>query len=380
MVLTLWAIATGTFFLMEWAPGGPGSGERRLDPLIEAANLANLGLVDLARSPCDGMVEAIAGEGARLSSGGEAARIRGPAECRVVVARAGEVSLVLASPGAEVRADEVLLAVRPSSWVRYGRAMAAIARLDLGVTYGSRGERTVRETLARAVPVSATLGAMALLVAALLGVPAGLLAAAREGTWTDRLLTAVSTAQVSFPAIVLGPFLLYLFAVRVPVFAPGGLERPSDLVLPAATLGVIVAGVMQRMTRASAAEFLHGKTALHLRARGLSPWRLAGVHALRHAAIPMLGYLPPVVAGLLSGSLVVERVFNLPGVSRHLVGAALNRDYPLVMGVVLLYSALLVFLTSLAALLHPVLDPRLRAGRPGEGIRPPQARPGEWWP
>lgn len=380
MVLTLWAIATGTFFLMERAPGGPASGERRLDPLVEAGNLANLGLADLVRAPCDGVVETVAGVGARLSSGGEATRIRGPAACPAEAPRGGEVSLVLVRPGEEVRAGEVLLVVRPSLWVRYGRAMASVATLELGVTYGSRGERTVRETLARSLPVSATLGLLALLVAGVLGIPAGLFAAAREGTWADRLLTAVSTAQVSVPAIVLGPFLLYLFAVRVPVFAPGGLERPSDLVLPAATLGLIVAGVMQRMTRAGAAGFLHGATALHLHARGLSPWRLAGVHALRHAAIPMLGYLPPVVAGLLSGSLVVERVFNLPGVSRHLIGAALNRDYPLVMGVVLLYSALLVALTSLAALLHPVLDPRLRAGRFGEGVRPPEARPGAWWP
>ncbi len=379
-VATLWAIATGTFLLMENAPGGPASGDRRLEPLVEAGNLAHLGLADLVRAPCAGVVESVAAEGARLASGDEAARIQGPGTCRATLPRPGTAFLVLVRPGDEVRAGEVLLASRPSAFVRYWRSMVAIATLDLGVTYGSRGERTVREVLARSLPVSATVGLLALMVAALLGIPAGLLAAAREGSWTDRLLTAVSTAQVSVPVIVLGPFLLYLFAVRMPVFAPGGLERPSDLVLPSLALGLIVAGVMQRMTRAGAADFLRGATAFHLRARGIGPWRLAGVHALRHAAIPMLGYLPPLVAGLLSGSLVVERVFNLPGVSRHLVGAALNRDYPLVMGVVLTYSVILVTLTSLTTLLHPVLDPRLRARRLLGEQAASAARHGEWWP
>lgn len=382
MVLTLWAIATGTFFLMEHAPGGPGSAERRLDPLVEASNLAHLGLADLVRAPCDGVLEAGVGEGESLPTGGEVARIRGERACIATAQRSGVVSLTLVRSGEAVRSGEVLAVIRPSLWVRYVRAMVSIVTLDLGVTYSSQGERTVRETLARSLPVSAAVGALALLIAAALGIPAGLLAAARQGTWLDRLLVTLATAQVSVPAIVLGPFLLYLFAVRFPICSPGGLERGSDLILPAATLGLIVAGVMQRMTRAGASGFLRGATAFHLRARGLSTWRLLGIHALRHAAIPMLGYVPPVVAGLLSGSLIVERVFQLPGLSRHLVGAALNRDYPLVMGVVLLYSAILVILTNVASWLQPVLDPRLRAARwdSRAEVAPGGGRPGDWWP
>ncbi len=366
-LLTLWAIATGTFLLMEHAPGGPLSGERRLEPAVEAANLAGLGLADLVRAPCDGLLRQLIAEDAEVEPGAAAGVVGGAGEgCTVKPGRGGTVLLALAVPGDAVRLDQPLLAVRPPLWTRYVHAMAALARLDLGVTYTSRGERTVRENLADGLPVSMAIGGLALAFATLFGIPLGLWAAARRGSLGDRLLAALSTAAVSVPAIVLGPFLMYLLAIRFRVFRPGGLEGPMDLVLPAMTLGLILAGVFQRMTRAGASSFLEGSVAFALRARGIPERRVVGVHALRHAAIPMLGYLPPAVASLLTGSVVVETVFHLPGVARYLVGAALNRDHPMVMGVVLTYSVLLVACTALADVVHPWLDPRLRAaGRSG---------------
>jgi oligopeptide transport system permease protein len=362
-LITLWAIATGTFLLMEHAPGGPAGDERRLPPSVEAANLASLGLADMVRAPCDGRVDALPGQGVRVAKGTNIAGIRGETGdgCDVAPDRGGTILLVLAEPGEMMRAGQPILAIQPSAWSRYVRSMGAIARLDLGVTYTSRGERTVRENLADGLPVSIAVGALALLIAMCLGIPAGLLAAARRGTWSDRVLSAMATAGVSVPAIVLGPFLLYAFAIRGRIFRPGGLEGPADLILPAATLGLILAGVFQRMTRAGAAGFLEGPVAWSLRTRGIRESRILGVHGLRHAAIPMLGFLPPAIASLLTGSVVVETLFNLPGVARYLVGAALNRDHPMVMGVVLTYSVLLVTLTALAEILHPILDPRLRA-------------------
>ena len=359
-LLTLWAIATGTFFLMEFAPGGPASAERRLDPVVEAANLASLGLADLVRSACAGRIRSLPPEGQSVAATEQAGRVEGDPGCAIQPGHDGEVFSLLVQPGDQVAAGQALFTVRPSAWVRYLRMLASIATLDLGVTYTSRGDRTVREVLAQGLPVSATLGLLALGIALLIGWPAGLVAAARPGSFADRALSVLATAQVSIPSLVLAPLLLYVFSIRFPVFSAGGLEGPSDLVLPAATLGLILAGLIQRMTRAGAASFLASPTAMVLRARGLSEVRLLGVHALRHAAIPMLGYLPPVVAGLLTGSLVVERVFNLPGISRHLVAAALNRDHPVVLGVVLAYSVLLVGLNMLASVLHPVLDPRVR--------------------
>lgn len=360
-LLTLWAIATGTFLLMEHAPGGPLSGERRLEPAVEAANLARLGLAELVRAPCDGTLAERAGEGAEVGAGETVGAIDAPGgRCEVRLQRGGTVLLVLATPGDAVRRDQPLLALRPPLWTRYLNAMGVLARLDLGVTYTSRGERTVRENLAEGLPVSMAVGGLALLIAALVGIPLGLWAAARRGSVADRLLAAASTAGVSVPTIVLGPFLLYLLAIRFRVFRPGGLDGPSDLVLPALTLALILAAVLQRMSRAGASSFLEGPVAFALRTRGIPERRLVGVHALRHAAIPMLGYLPPAVASVLTGSIVVETVFHLPGVARYLVGAALNRDHPMVLGVVLTYSVLLVACTTLADLLHPVLDPRVR--------------------
>jgi len=363
MILTLWAIATGTFLLMEYAPGGPESGERRLEPSVEAANLATMGLVDIVRSDCIGVLEWTTRRGATVEEGRRAAKVKGSPGCDVLPDSDGEVYVVIVTSGTAVRPGQAILAVRPSLMMRYLKAMASIATLDLGVTYSSRGERTVRENLRQTLPISALIGAMALVMAALTGIPLGLVSAARKGTWTDRILGGLATAWVSVPAIVLGPCLLYVFALKLPVFSPGGLESPEDLVLPSATLGIILAGVFQRMTRAGSMTFIHGPTAMHLRARGIGELRIAGVHALRHAGIPMLGFLPPAIAGLLTGSLVVERIFNIPGVSQYLIGAALNRDHPMVLGVVLVYSFTLVVLTSLADLLYPVLDPRMRSIR-----------------
>ncbi|NOZ00858.1 MAG: ABC transporter permease [Deltaproteobacteria bacterium] len=367
MLFTLWAVSTGTFLLMEHAPGGPDSAERRLEPMVEAASLAGMGLVRLVRSPCVGVLEWSAIKGSQLETGGPAAKVKGNPGCEINSDVSGTVYLNLLRSGQAARPGQIIMAVRPGILSRYFHTMASLARLDLGVTYSSRGERTVRENLVQTLPVSAAIGALALAIAVLFGFPMGLVSAARRGSWTDRVLTALATAGVSAPAIVLGPCLLYVFAIKLPLFSPGGLESPLDLVLPSTTLGIILASVFQRMTRAGATGFLHGPIAMHLRARGLSEWRIAGIHALRHAGIPMLGFMPPAIAGLLTGSLVVERIFNVPGVSRYLVGAALNRDHPMVLGVVLVYSTALVVLTTLAEILYPLLDPRMKAQRSDRG-------------
>lgn len=359
-LVTLWAIASGTFILMEYAPGGPSSQERRLDPLTEASNLARIGLADLILAPCDGTWTPHKTVGVPLAPGEKIGHIYGPRPCDVFSPRGGHLLLVLTKEGETVRSGQILAALRPSALLRYVRTMASLLRLDLGVTYSSRGARTVAQNIADGLPVSALVGSVALFIAMLLGIPQGLISAAKRGSALDKVLALLATAQISVPAIVLGPLLLYLLAVRHPIFSPGGLAGPSDLLLPSFTLGFILAGLLARMVRASASDFLASPVATTLYARGLTPIRVLGVHALRHATIPMLGYLPPLVASLMTGSIVVERVFNLPGVARYLIDAALSRDHPMVMGVVLLYSAILVFLTTLASALHPLVDPRLK--------------------
>ncbi len=361
-LLTLWAIATGTFLLIEHAPGGPASAERRLEPEVEAANLARMGLVDLLLAPCAGVLRDVPSTGTEIDAGAPAGHIDGATGgCPLVAGQGGDVQIVLAHDGQTVGAGQMVAAVQRPGIRRYLSTMASIATLDLGVTFTSRGERTVRENLAQGLPISAAVGAAALLIALLLGIPLGLIGAARAGAWPDRMLAVLATAGVSVPAIVLGPLLLYLFALRIPIFPVSGFGSTASLFLPAATLGLILASILQRMTRAGAVDFLQGPVAVSLASRGLRGRRILLVHALRHAAIPMLGYLPPAVAALLTGSIVVETVFNLPGVSHYLVGAAINRDHPMVMGVVLAYSALLVVLNTLAEVLMPIVDPRVVA-------------------
>lgn len=259
---------------------------------------------------------------------------------------------VLRNLEARYHLDEPL----PAQLARY---LGDLARGDLGPSLRFT-DFSVNDLLSIGLPATALLGGCALAFAFLLGVPLGALAALHRGRWPDRVATAVSVAGLALPSFVLGPSLVFAFSIALGWLQPGGLESPADLVLPTIALGAGPLAVVTRLARAGLLDVLSQDFIRAARAKGLPPRTILLRHALRGGLAPVATYLGPALAAVLTGSLVVESVFAIPGIGRYLVNGAFNRDYPLVLGVVLLGTAALVLANALVDLLYAALDPRVR--------------------
>ncbi len=265
----------------------------------------------------------------------------------------------------EIRANlEAAYGLDQPMAVQFGRYLTGLLHGDFGPSYKFR-DFTVTELIASGLPVSLTIGAAAILLAIVLGIPAGIWAALRQDRLADRLVMSLAVAGISVPVFVIAPFLALVFGIWLhwlPVagWTPG---RPGDLVLPVVTLALPVIAYLARLTRGSLLEVLRAPWIRAARARGLPPHRILLLHALPGALLPVVSYLGPAVAAVLTGSLVVETIFGLPGMGRHLVQGALNRDYTLVMGMVIVYAALMITLNLVADLVYAWLDPRIRRER-----------------
>ena len=246
------------------------------------------------------------------------------------------------------------------SWPRqYGRYLAGIVQGDLGPSYKYPG-RDVADILADALPVSIQLGSLALLIALSLGIGAGLAAGVRGGSLLDRTLIGVTLLGISVPSFVLGAGLV--LGVALPVgWPPAGLwESPSYAILPALTLAALPTAYIAQLTRTSVLEVVSRDFVRTARAKGVSEARVRWVHVLRNALLAVVTYFGPLLAMLLTGSFVVEQIFAIPGMGRFFVTAVTNRDYPLVMGVTLVYAALIIASNLAVDLLYGWLDPRIR--------------------
>ncbi len=221
---------------------------------------------------------------------------------------------------------------------------------------------TVTDLVAKGLPVSLTLGVLALGLALVLGIGAGIVAANREGRTLDRIIGIAATMLTALPAFVTGPLLVLIFGLRLGWLPVSGWEagQASALILPVIALALPYAGSIAKLTRAGLSGAMaqdHVRTA---RARGLAPIKILVRHALRPALAPVVSYVGPAAAGLLTGAVVIETVFALPGLGKYFVQGALNRDYPLVLGVVTLYAGLIILFNLLADLVYGWLDPRVR--------------------
>jgi oligopeptide transport system permease protein len=245
--------------------------------------------------------------------------------------------------------------------VQYGRYLAALAHADFGPSLSQR-DFSVGELIGQGLPLSITLGLAAVLLAILVGVPAGILAALARGRATDHALTALAGLGIALPTFVTGPALALVFGLYLHWLPVAGWERgaPRYLVLPVVTLAIPVAAYLARLTRASLLEVLRTQYVRSARARGLGGARVLWHHALRPALLPVVSYLGPAVAFIVTGSLVIETVFALPGSGRYLVQGAIDRDYTLVLGMVIVYAAFTLTLNLAADLLYGWLDPGAR--------------------
>jgi oligopeptide transport system permease protein len=263
-------------------------------------------------------------------------------------------------PAVRANLDRVYGLDRPLL-VQYGRYLGALARGDFGPSLSQR-DFTVAELIAGGLPLSATLGLAAVLLAIVVGIPAGIGGALARGRGTDYALTALATLGIALPTFVTGPALALFFGLHLRWLPVAGWEpgAPRYLVLPVVTLALPVAAYLARLTRASLLEVLRTSYIRSARARGLGGGRVLWRHALRPALLPAVSYLGPAVAFVVTGSLVVETVFGLPGSGRYLVQGAIDRDYPLVMGMVIVYAALTMGCNLAADLAYGWLDPGAR--------------------
>ncbi len=246
---------------------------------------------------------------------------------------------------------------------QFGSYLAALAQGDLGPSFSFR-DMSVAGLIAQGLPVSATLGALSLALAAVLGIGLGTFAALQRGGLIDRLIGLGAALTLSLPSFVVAPLLQIAFGLTLRWLPLSGWNdgAPSHLVLPVVTLALPQVGALARLTRTSLGEVLRTQPVRTMRSFGLPP-SLVTRHALRGALLPVVAYLGPLAAALLTGSVVVETIFGLPGIGRYFVEGALNRDYTLVMGVVLLVAAFVIVLNLAADLACAWLDPRLRMAR-----------------
>jgi oligopeptide transport system permease protein len=263
---------------------------------------------------------------------------------------------------AAVRANlEAAYGLDAPLFTQYGRYLAGVARGDLGPSFRYQDFR-VNELIAAGLPLSLTIGLAAAILAFLVGVPVGAYAAWRAGTFADHALMNLSLVGVVLPGFVVGPLLALLFGIYWPVFRVAGYEpgQASYLVLPVITLALPVGAYIARLTRSSMQEVLRSNYIRTAWAKGLPARRVLLGHALRPALIPVVSYLGPAIAFVITGSLVVESVFGLPGSGRYLVQGAIDRDYPLVMGMILVYGVFTLLCNLVADMLYGWLDPRVR--------------------
>ena len=293
VVLTVWGVATASFFLIRAAPGDPFLAEvRNLRPEVREARRREYGL------------------------------------------------------------DRPLLE-------QYGRWLAAAVRGDLGPSMKYRG-KTVAGLIGASLPTSLALGSLAMALAISVGLPAGIVAALRRGTLLDHALMAATVAGISLPSFVSAAGFIAVFVFGLGLLPLAGWEEYRQVVLPAATLSLPFMARIARLARVGMIETLAEDFVLTARSKGLRESQVVVRHALRGAVLPVVSYLGPAFAMVLTGSLVIEKVFFIPGLGKTFVQAALARDYGVVLGAVVVFSALLAVFNFLVDLSYALLDPRVR--------------------
>lgn len=246
--------------------------------------------------------------------------------------------------------------------VQYWYFCTGLCRGDLGPSMKHK-DRTVVDIISNTLPHSLLLGFSALSLAIAVGCSAGIASSLRPGSAKDYLIMLLAVTGISVPAFVTGPIFQMMFSSKLkllPTAGYDGLAEPVYLVLPALTLSLPFAARIARLMRSGMMETLSSDFIQTARAKGLSWYTVVFRHALPGGLIPVIAYLGPATAAILTGSLVVEKIFQIPGLGREFVESALNRDYPLVMGTVIVYGSLLVLFNIIADLLHIFIDPRLK--------------------
>jgi oligopeptide transport system permease protein len=245
---------------------------------------------------------------------------------------------------------------------QFARYIANLARGDFGPSFQYR-DFSVTELIRSGFPVSLRLGGFAMLLALIVGVLAGTIAALRQNSSSDHVVMAISMTGISIPNFVMAPLMILLFAVHLGWLPAGGLGDGGfrNMLLPVISLALPQIAFISRLTRGSMIEVLRSNYIRTARAQGLATRTIIFTHALKPALLPVVSYLGPATAAVITGSVVIEQIFGVPGLGRYFVQGALNRDYTLVMGVVVFYGILIIVFNFFVDLIYGFLDPRLKA-------------------
>jgi oligopeptide transport system permease protein len=294
---TMLAIITVAFFMMRAAPGGPFSADRKLPVETERAIAAKYGL------------------------------------------------------------DDPLI-------VQYGKYLGDVVQGDFGPSFKIK-DKDVSELIADGLPISLTIGGLSMLLAVFVGGALGILAGLKQNTSADYSVMGVAMLGISVPTFVSGPILILIFALGAGIFSAGGMGFPpslgfQNLTLPVITLALPQIAIISRLMRASMIETMRMPHIRTARSKGLTERAVITRHALPSAILPLVSYVGPATAGVMTGSVVVERVFSLPGMGSYFVDGAINRDYTLVMGAIIIYAGLIIALNLIADILYALLDPKVK--------------------
>lgn len=292
MVITLFIVATITFFLMHAIPGGPFTSERNLTPEIEKALMEKYNLND-------------------------------------------------------------------PLYQQYFDYMKDLAKGDLGLSYKKKGV-TVNQIIAQTFPASAQIGALAVVFILLIGIPLGIISALKQNSAIDYVVMIAATIGVTIPSFVVGAFIMYIFAGKLAWLPAGGLEEWRGYIGPVIALAGFSVAYVTRLTRSSMLEVLRQDYVRTARANGLSKWRVIGKHALKNALIPVVTYIGPMVASILTGSFVIEKIFAIPGMGKYFVESVTNRDYTVLMGITVFYAAIYILMVFVVDIAYGLIDPRIK--------------------
>lgn len=242
---------------------------------------------------------------------------------------------------------------------QYLNYMGNLLKWDLGPSYKYEA-RTVNEIVNEGFPVSATLGSLSLIMAIVIGVPLGIIAALNQSKWIDNLVMVLATVGYSVPAFVMASVLMFVFAFKLGWLPPAMWGTPQQAIMPAVTLMFLPMAFIARLVRSSMLEVMQQDYIRTARAKGLSERAVIFKHALKNAIMPSVTYIGPLAAGLLTGTFVVESIFAIPGLGKHFVTSIYNRDYTVIMGVTVFYAIWLVAFNFLTDLVYGLIDPRIK--------------------
>ncbi len=264
-------------------------------------------------------------------------------------------------PPAVIKALEARYNLDQPLWKQYVDYLGGVMRFDLGPSFQKIGV-SVNEMIEKGFPISARVGGLASLFVLVLGIPMGMISALKQNKWQDQLAMFIATLGVTIPMFVVATLFIYIFSSKLGWLPSFGLKSWQSYIGPVVALGGFSLAFVSRLTRSSMLEVLQQDYIRTARAKGLPEFVVIGKHALKNALIPVVTYVGPMIAAILTGSFVVERVFAIPGMGKYFVESVNNRDYTVIMGMTIFYAIFLVIMVLIVDIIYVFIDPRIKVG------------------